>query len=102
MATQKGSAFGALCTSLFTGASLPRTARLIASVFEALAKSAQTLRHPVRRSRVEESNHRHRRLLSTRRERPRGRYAAKQHDQVAAPHGAYPKAKDRGLSIAGF
>jgi hypothetical protein len=41
-------------------------------VFEALAKSAQPSRMPVRRLRVDKPDHRHRRLLRARRERPRG------------------------------
>jgi hypothetical protein len=41
-------------------------------------------------------------LLRTRRERPRGCRAAEQCEEVAPPHGAYPKAKDRGLTIAGL
>src|SRR6516162_2818975 len=42
-----------------------------------------------------------RRLLRARRERPRC-HAAEQRDELAPPHGAYPKAKDHGLSIAGL
>src|SRR5262245_9964012 len=38
-------------------------------------------------------------LLRPRRERPRG-YTVKR-DEFPPPHGAYPKAKDHGLSIAG-
>jgi hypothetical protein len=44
-------------------------------VFQALAKSAQALRVPVRRCDVEKPDHRHR-LLRARRERPRGCCAA--------------------------
>src|SRR5262245_16564981 len=40
-------------------------------------------------------------LLRPRRERPGGRRAADKADEVPPPHGAYPKAKDHGLSIAG-
>jgi hypothetical protein len=36
-----------------------------------------------------------------RRERP-CRCAAEQRNELAAPHGAHPKAKDRGLTIAGL
>src|SRR5215510_14071461 len=57
----------------------------MADVFEAQAECAQTVRHRVRRSGVKEPNHRHRRLLRIRRERPRGR-AAKQRDELAALH----------------
>src|SRR5262249_59501382 len=38
----------------------------------------------------------------SRRERPRRRSAAEERDEVAPPHGSYPKAKDHGLSIAGL
>src|SRR5262249_30903589 len=57
----------------------------IADVFEAQAECAQTVGHRVRRSGVEQPNHRHRRLLRARRERPRRR-AAEQRDELAAPH----------------
>src|SRR4029077_13234880 len=43
-----------------------------------------------------------RRLLRARRERPSGCRAAEQCEEVAPPHGAYPKAKDRRLTIAGL
>ena len=54
----------------------------IAGVLEALAKSAQTVRERVRRSGVEKPDHRHRRLLRARRERPRRRRAAEQRAQA--------------------
>src|SRR5262245_6726651 len=41
------------------------------------------------------------RLLRARRERPSGYTAADECDEFPPPHGAYPKAKDHGLSIAG-
>src|SRR5262249_17394727 len=40
-------------------------------------------------------------LLRVRRERPSGYTAADKGDEVPPPHGAYPKAKDHGRSIAG-
>src|SRR5262245_37112984 len=43
---------------------------------------------------AEEPNHRHRRLLRPRRERPSGYTAADKCDEFPPPHGAYPKAKD--------
>src|SRR5262249_47711852 len=49
---------------------------------------------------VEEANHRHRRLLRASRERPSGYTAAEKRDEFPPPHGAYPKAKDHGRSIA--
>src|SRR5262245_26374622 len=48
----------------------------IAGFFEALAKSAQPLGNHFRRSDLEKPDHRHRRLLRARRERPRRRHAA--------------------------
>src|SRR5438128_8078572 len=58
----------------------------IADVLEAQAECAQTVRHRVRRSGVEEPNHRHRRLLRSRRERPCRRCTAEQRDELAALH----------------
>src|SRR5262249_45260135 len=40
-------------------------------------------------------------LLRARRERPSGYTAAEKCDELPPPHGAYPKAKDHGRSIAG-
>ena len=56
----------------------------IAGLLQALAKSAQTVRDHVRRLAVEEPDHRHRRLLRPRRQRPRRRRAAEQRDELAA------------------
>src|SRR5215470_15860203 len=42
------------------------------------------------------------RPLRARRERPRGYTAADKCDEFPPPHGAYPKAKDHGSSIAGL
>src|SRR5262249_40862792 len=50
---------------------------------------------------IKETDHRYRRSLRTRRERPSGYTAAEKCDEVPPPHGAYPKAKDQGGSIAG-
>src|SRR5262245_58789375 len=47
-------------------------------------------------------DHRHRRLLRPRRKRPSSYTAAKKADEFPPPHGAYPKAKDHGRSIAGW
>jgi len=60
-------------------------AAYIAGVFEALAKCPQAVRNRVRRSTVEEPNYRHRLLLRPRCERPRGRRAGEQRDELAAP-----------------
>jgi hypothetical protein len=56
----------------------------IAGFFEALAKSAQPLGNRFGRSDLEKSDHRHRRLLRARRERPRGHRAAEKGDELAA------------------
>jgi hypothetical protein len=40
-------------------------------------------------------------LLRARRERPSGCRATKQGDELAPPHGVYPKARDHGVTIAG-
>src|SRR5262249_22766056 len=66
--------------------------------FEALTEYAHTLRHSVRRSGVEEPYHWHRRLLRSRRERPRCR-AAEQRDELAPSHSITSSA--RASSVAG-
>ena len=53
-----------------------RAAGMDAYLAKPLAKPAQTVSQRVRRCLVEQPNHRHRRLLRTRRERPRRRRAA--------------------------
>src|SRR5262249_45808584 len=60
----------------------------IAGVFEALAECAQTVRvRVVRRCGVEEPDHRHRRLLRARGERPCSRSATTEEcDERAPPH----------------
>jgi hypothetical protein len=40
-------------------------------------------------------------VLRTRRKRPSGDTATEKGDEFPPPHGAYPKAKDHGLSTAG-
>src|SRR5262249_60336987 len=54
----------------------------IAGVLEALAKSAQTVLNSLRRSVIKEADHRHRRLLRARRERPRGNRPAEQRAEL--------------------
>jgi hypothetical protein len=54
------------------------------SFFQTLAKCTQPVRTAVRRCDVEEPDHRHRRLLRPRRERPRRNRAAEQRDELAA------------------
>src|SRR5262249_60782072 len=56
----------------------------VASSVKALAERSGTAR--IRRTAVDEADHRHRRLLRPRRERPRGYRAAEQHDELAAVH----------------
>jgi len=58
----------------------------ITGELEAQTKSAQSVRQRVGQPTVEESDHRHRRLLPARRERPRRRRAAKQCDELAPVH----------------
>jgi hypothetical protein len=57
-----------------------------ACILQALAKSAQTVRQLLRRSLVEEPDHRPRRLLRARRERPTPRRTADESNEIAASH----------------
>ena len=52
------------------------------------------------RRRVEKADYRHRRLLRTRRERPKERRATEKCDEFPPPHRAYRRAKDHELIIA--
>src|SRR5262245_2164759 len=70
-------------------------------LFQALAECGKTRCHAIRRPAVEKADHRHRRLLRARRERPCRHTAAEKCDEFPPPHGAYPKAKDHGSTIAG-
>ncbi len=70
----------------------------IAGVFEALAKCTQAVRDHVRRPAVEKSDHRHGRLLRSRRERPSSRRAAEQRDEVASSHSITSSASESKLS----
>src|SRR5262249_12143753 len=58
----------------------------VASLLQALAECPQPFRNRIRRSRVEIPDHRHRRLLRARHERPRCRRAAEQRYELATPH----------------
>jgi hypothetical protein len=51
----------------------------VADLAQAAPERLHQLHRVVRRSRLDESNHRHRRLLRARRERPRGRAADERH-----------------------
>ena len=68
---------------------------------EALAERAQPAREQLGRLLAKKSDHRPRSLLRARRNRPSGYNAAEKCDEFPPPHGAYPKAKDHGSSIAG-
>ena len=70
----------------------------IAGFLQALAKCAQAVRERVRRCAVEKPDHRHRRLLRARRERPRRR-AAEQRDELAPLHSITSSA--RASSVGG-
>jgi len=64
-------------------------------------ESGGQLALPCWRSRPKEADGRQLRLLRARQERPRYCRAAEKCDELPPPHGAYPKAKDHGRSIAG-
>src|SRR5262245_8766891 len=74
----------------------------VAAILQALAKCAQTVRHPVRRSGVEKSNYRHRRLLRRRDARGQNRgcspSAAEQRDELPASHSITLSATASSLS----
>src|SRR5262245_38734451 len=69
----------------------------IAAILEATVKSAKTVRVRVRRLAVEKPDHRHRRLLRARRDRPRRR-AAEQRDERATLHSITSSASDSTFS----
>ena len=69
-----------------------------AGLLQALAECAQAIRERVGRCGVEEPDHRHRRLLRARRERPRRRRAAEQRDELAAFHSITSSARSRNAS----
>src|SRR5262249_8062000 len=69
-------------------------------VFQALAKSAQALRVPVRRCDVEKPDHRHRGLLRPRRKRPHG-CPAEERDELASFHSITSSAATSSLSGTG-
>src|SRR6516162_765027 len=71
----------------------------VAGFVEALAKRGHVARVGIGRPVSDKPDHGHRRLLRARRERPRSR-AASQYDEIASPHGSYPKAKDRELKYS--
>src|SRR5262245_30922560 len=69
----------------------------VAGFLQSLAKRGYVERILLRRCAVEEPDHRHRRLLRPRRQRPRGR-AADQRDELASSHGA---PASRGITTPG-
>src|SRR5262245_41781009 len=74
----------------------------VASGIEALAECSRQRCKGTRRAGVKEPDHRHRRLLRARRERPRRRRAAEQRDELAALHSTTSSAradKSGGTSI---
>src|SRR5215471_7575451 len=73
----------------------------VAGFIEAFAKPGHVARVGIGRPGSDEPDHRQRRLLRARRERPSRYTAADKCDEFPPPHGAYPKAKDHGRSIAG-
>src|SRR5262245_38112419 len=69
----------------------------VAGLLQSLAKRDCVKRIPLRRCAVEESDHRHRRLLCPRRLRPRSR-AAEQRDELAPFHSITSSASASNLS----
>src|SRR5262249_2135611 len=71
----------------------------IAAVFQPLAECRQTVGYRIGRTRVDDPDHWHRRLLRLRRKRPRSSGAAEQRYELAALHSITLSA--RASSIAG-
>jgi len=72
----------------------------VTGFFEALAKCAQTLPKRIGRRGVKITNHRRRRLLRDRRQRPRGRRTAEQADELPSPHAGHGLTFDNVIPIA--
>src|SRR5262249_6613441 len=70
-----------------------------AALFQAAAERFEPVHGILRRARAHKPDHRQRRLLRPRRERPRRR-ASDKRDELPPPHGAYPKAKDHGTKYS--
>src|SRR5262249_42839135 len=68
---------------------------------QAFAESGDTIGEPFRRARRKVPDHRHRRLLRPRRERPRRR-AAEQRDELAASHLHSMTSSARASSVGGM
>src|SRR5262249_39169765 len=71
----------------------------IAGLAEAFEEGSCVARRGIAYPAVDEPNHRHRRLLRPRRERPRGRHAAEQRDELTPPHSITSSA--RASSVGG-
>src|SRR5450759_5124293 len=68
----------------------------ISAYLQALHEGGHELRIPVRRTDVEEPNHRHRWLLRARCKRPRSR-AAEKRNELASPHSITSSARARSI-----
>src|SRR5450759_5938551 len=71
----------------------------ISAYLQALHEGSHELRIPVRRTDVEEPDHRHRRLLRLCRKRPTHRRAAEKRDELAPLHSITSSA--RPISVSG-
>src|SRR5262249_29082720 len=72
----------------------------VSGLLESLVKRRNQVGRAFDRCAPEEPYHRHRRLLRARRERPRGRRAAEQQYEIAAPHSITSSA--RASTVAGI
>src|SRR5262249_32327252 len=87
-----------MCPSVFDREVLPLD---VTAVTQALVKSGKKLGCQFERCKVEKPDHRHRRLLPARRERPRRRRSANERDEVASFHSITSSARastDDGIS----
>ena len=71
----------------------------IAGLGQAFAERRYNIDIRLRGTGVQKSDHRHRALLRTRRERPRSRRAAEKRDELAALHSITSSAKAISLSL---
>src|SRR5262249_42600105 len=80
----------------------PSCERAPAHSFDEIAAAGGAVGQLVPPSSAEISDPRYFRLPRARGERPHGCRATEEYDELPPPHGAYPKAKDRELTIAGL
>src|SRR5262249_9089355 len=73
-----------------------------AAFAQTAAERSDEVRRVLGRPGTHEADYRRCRLLRARHERPSGYTAAEKCDEFPPPHGAYPKAKDHGRTIAGL